>query len=408
MLQPVSLFIGLRYSKARSKSGFVSFITFFSIIGILLGVSALITVVSVMNGFESELKKRVLGIVPHIVVSSDKPIENYSDLIERAVQHPNVVGVSPIIESEALIQSSSSLKGVLLTGVLPVYETNSMVKLSTEFGEFEALNEPGYNLVIGRSLARQLSVNVGDDVRIVLPNQTRFTPMGRVPVQRIFKVAGLFNVGSQIDDSVAYVHLTKANRLLRTPVDDVTQLRFYLDDAFVAQQVVDDFASELMRYDVKVWQESQGALFSAVKMEKRMMWLMLSLIIAVAAFNIVSALVMVVVDKQGEISILQTLGLNRFAILKIFITQGMVNGLWGTALGTVLGVMITFNINDLLALMNINLFGAAYGSQQLPILFQLNDLAFIVIGALTLTLLATLYPAYRASKTMPAQVLKHE
>ncbi|QOL24476.1 lipoprotein-releasing ABC transporter permease subunit [Thalassotalea sp. LPB0316] len=408
MLQPVSLFIGLRYSKARAKSGFVSFITFFSIIGILLGVSALITVVSVMNGFEGELKKRVLGIVPHVVVSSDQAIDNYPTLINQAHQHPRVKSVSPIVESEALIQSPSSLKGILLTGILPDYETTNMISEHTEYGDFNALNKNAYHIVIGRSLARQLSVNLGDEVRVVLPNKTRFTPMGRVPVQRVFKVVGLFNVGSQIDDSVAYIHLAKANRLLGHPTSRVSQLRFYLDDAFVAQQVVDDFAEQLSDYQVKYWQQSQGALFNAVKMEKRMMWLMLSLIVAVAAFNIVSALVMVVIDKQGEISILQTLGLNRLDILKIFITQGMVNGLWGTFFGTLLGLLVTFNINDLLAVMNINLFGAAYGDQQLPILFQLNDLATIIVGALALTLLATLYPAYRASRTMPAQVLKHE
>lgn len=408
MIQPVSLFIGLRYSRARAKSGFVSFITFFSIIGILLGVSALITVVSVMNGFENELKKRVLGIVPHIVVKHDQGIDNYQQRIEEFLQHPNVKAVSPITESEALIQSASGLKGILLTGILPAYETQNLVAENMRYGALSQLAENSYNIVIGRSLAYQLNINIGDDVRIVLPNQTRFTPMGRVPVQRVFKVVALFNVGSQIDDSVAYIHLPKANRLLGKPLQEVSQLRFYLDDAFLAQRVTQTMSDALNGFDVQFWQQSQGSLFNAVKMEKRMMWLMLSLIIAVAAFNIVSALVMVVVDKQGEISILQTLGLDRLSILKIFITQGMVNGLWGTLLGTVIGLALTFKINDLLAMMNINIFGAAYGDQQLPILFKIDDLIFIIFGALALTLLATLYPAYRASRTMPAQVLKHE
>ena len=408
MIQPVSLFIGLRYSRARAKSGFISFITFFSIIGILLGVSALITVVSVMNGFEDELKKRVLGIVPHVIVQSTAPIEEYDKLITSFVEHPRVVSVAPIIESQALIQSAQGLKGILLTGIMPEYEQYNLVAHNMLFGKLSALDDTGYNVVIGQSLAHQLRVTAGDNIRIVLPNQTRFTPMGRVPVQRTFKVVGIFSVGSQVDDSVAYIQLAKANRLMRKAPEYVEQLRLYLDDAFAATSVGEDYAQVLAPYDVKYWQQTQGALFSAVKMEKRMMWLMLSLIIAVAAFNIVSALVMVVIDKQGEISILQTLGLDRLAIVKIFITQGMVNGFWGTILGCIFGLLLTFNINDILATLGINLLGGAYGNQQLPILFQFSDLVFIVVGAFSLTFLATLYPAYRASQTLPAQVLKHE
>ena len=431
MFQPVSLFIGLRYSRSKSRTGFISFITFFSTVGILLGVASLITVVSVMNGFEGELKKRILGIVPHVIVSqelsSSTPLKNvqrltnnqarfkaWSTLREQLLRQPHIMQVTPFLSSEALIQSSQNLQGVLLQGIVPEFEQANIINQSMVSGTLSSLSEQAYAIVIGRSLANKLKVTLQDTVRLVLPNQTIFTPMGRIPVQRKFVVSGIFDVGSQVDDAMVYVHSKYGAKLLRRKGDGIDQLRLYLDDAFNAEQVVEQLKSvtfselPLEKLTFTTWNDSQGALFSAVNMEKKMMWLMLSLIVAVAAFNIVSALVMVVIEKQGEIGILQTLGLSRVGIVKIFITQGMVNGLWGVTLGSVIGVLLTLNLNEILASLGINILGGGYAVQTLPVQLEANNVFVIIFSALMMSFIATLYPAFQASKTQPAEVLRNE
>ena len=409
MFQPASFFIGLRYSRSRSHSGFVSFITFFSIAGILLGVSALITVVSVMNGFEGELKKRILGLVPHILVTQTS--EHNSDWQTRRQQLlklNHVKKVTPYLEAEAFIQSPTTLQFVMMQGILPEYEKTNIVAQHIVSGDLSALDKKPFSVVIGKMLATSLNVSVGDDLRLVIPNKMIFTPMGRVPVQRTFTVAAIFDVGSQIDNSIVYVHSRYGAKLLRQKSGQFKQLRIYLDDAFEAKQVAQQIDKLSLGLDVSTWDNSQGALFSAVKMEKNMMWLMLSLIVAVAAFNIVSALVMVVIDKQGEIGILQTLGMSRSGIVKIFMTQGMVNGLWGALLGCIVGVTLTLNLNLITEIFGVNVLGAGYAEQQLPIDLQIIDVITIMVSAILMSFLATLYPAYRASKTLPAEVLKNE
>lgn len=424
MFQPISIFIGLRYSRSKSHTGFVSFITFFSTVGILLGVASLITVVSVMNGFEGELKKRILGIVPHVIVSdfngeksSDNSLYNkpWPALRDELLKQPHVLQVTPFLESEALIQSAKGLQGVLVQGIVPKLEQDNIVSTHMVAGSMASLAKQRYSLVIGQSLANKLHVNLGDEVRLVLPNKSIFTPMGRIPVQRVFTISGIFYIGSQVDDAMVYVDSRYGAKLLRRSGDGIDKLRLHLDDAFNAKQVVNTLESKqqknqqseiLQAASFSTWDESQGALFSAVKMEKNMMWLMLSLIVAVATFNIVSALVMVVVEKQAEIGILQTLGLARVDIIKIFITQGMVNGLWGVSLGTLFGVLIALNLNDIMLVVGANLFGL--GMQDLPIKLEWLDVLTIIFSALAMSFLATLYPAYQASTTQPAQVLRNE
>ncbi|MBL4764231.1 MAG: lipoprotein-releasing ABC transporter permease subunit [Colwellia sp.] len=424
MFQPVSLFIGLRYSRSKNRTGFISFITFFSTMGILLGVASLITVVSVMNGFEGELKKRILGIVPHVIVTQEPVTEKHSvkansfkewpALRLQLLQQKHIQQVTPFLSSEALIQSSVNLQGVLLQGIIPEFEKNNIINHHMLSGSLSSLSEQAYRIVIGRSLANKLKVSMQDTVRLVLPNKTIFTPMGRVPVQRNFIISGIFDVGSQVDDSMVYVHSKYGAKLLRRKGDGIDQLRLYLDDAFNAQQVADALSSNhkinspINTLAFTTWNDSQGALFSAVNMEKKMMWLMLSLIVAVAAFNIVSALVMVVVEKQGEIGILQTLGLSRMGIVKIFITQGMVNGLWGVTLGSFFGVLIAFNLNEILAIFGVNILGGGYAAQSLPVQIDVNNVVTIVLSALAMSFFATLYPAFQASKTQPAEVLRNE
>jgi len=422
MFLPVSFFIGLRYSRSQSRTGFVSFITFFSIAGILLGVASLITVVSVMNGFEGELKKRILGIVPHVVISQKNSVDksanstsiyqqsmiDWSTQRELLLQQSHVKQVTPFLESEALIQSSNQLKGIMLQGIFPEYEQHNIINTHMISGSMSSLSESAYNIVIGQTLARELDVRLGEKVRLVLPNQTIFTPMGRMPVQRTFIVSGIYNVGSQVDDLMVYVHSRYGAKLIRQKGDGISHLRLYLDDAFNAKQVARQLPIDKSKFQLTTWNESQGALFSAVNMEKNMMWMMLSLIIAVAAFNIVSALVMVVIEKQGEIGILQTLGMDRMGILKIFVTQGMFNGISGVLSGAVLGILLTLNLNHLLTFFGVSVLGAGYGNQDLPIQLEMSNVFVIILSALAMSFIATLYPAYRASTTQPAEVLRNE
>jgi lipoprotein-releasing system permease protein len=406
MFQPVSVYIGLRYSRSNHGKGFVSFITFFSIIGIVLGVASLITVVSVMDGLEREQKRRVLGLVPHILISSqDAKLNNWQALQAELVALPEVKHVTPFQESEALIQSKSALQGVLVHGIMPEYEQHNIISTAMESGQLSQLLDKPFGIVLGQALARNLNVGFGDVVRLTLPNKTLFTPMGRVPVHRTFTIVGIFNVGSQVDESMVYIHIKDGAKLHRKKGDGVEQLRLYLNDAFNAKAVITQLALKSPEFNYVSWQESQGALFAAVSMEKNMMWLMLSLIVAVAAFNIVSALVMVVIDKQGEISILQTLGLDRSGIVKIFITQGLTNGIWGVILGVTLGIILTLNLNSLFELLGVNLLG---GGQELPIALDSMNISMIVGSALLMSFVATLYPAYRAAQTQPAEVLRNE
>lgn len=408
MFHPVSLFIGLRYSRSRHGSGFVSFITFFSIAGILLGVASLITVVSVMNGFEGELKKRILGIVPHIVVENEQDkIKDWKALREQYLQVEQVNNVSPVIENEGIVQSYSQMKMISMQGIYPEFEQTNIVSSHMSRGQVADLAQYKYGAIIGASLARQLEVNRGDTIRLILPNQSRYTPMGRVPMQRKFTVVGIFDVGSQVDDSVVYIHAKAANKMLRRKPEDIRKLRLYLDDAFMSEEVINNLPNTLSSYKHTDWRSSQGTLFAAVSMEKNMMALSLFLIIAIAAFNVVSSLVMVVINKQGEISILQTFGMNRSGIVKIFVSQGMINGLWGAIIGGVLGVILTLNLNSLLSLLGVNLLGNGM-AQQLPVDLNIVNVATILSMAILMSFVATLYPAYRASNTLPAEVLRHE
>jgi lipoprotein-releasing system permease protein len=369
-----------------------------------------------------------LGLVPHIVISqtlgnqvnqADTVTPHWQKYRAYLLTQSHIKQVTPFIETEVLLQSqaqtSNSLQGVLLQGIMPEFEQDNIVNQNMTAGSLASLTTGKYNLVLGASLARKLSIEYGDTVRLVLLNKTVFTPMGRVPVQRTFTVSGIFNVGSQVDDAMVYIHSDYAAKLLRRKGDGIEQLRLYLDDAFNAQQVVKEIKANTFTNNLThmgtfksaqftTWDESQGVLFSAVKMEKNMMWLMLSLIIAVATFNIISALVMAVIDKQGEIGILQTLGMNRLGIMKIFMTQGMVNGIFGTLLGGIIGIILTLNLNDVLAAVGIKL----YGVQSLPVVLNGEHVVIIIFSAVLMSFLATLYPAYRASTTQPAEVLRNE
>ncbi|RCU52581.1 MULTISPECIES: lipoprotein-releasing ABC transporter permease subunit [Corallincola] len=413
MFHPASLFIGLRYSRARKGHGFISFINFFSITGVMLGVAALIIVTSVMNGFESELKRRILGIVPQVTIQAEdgSPIKAWPDLIEQSSTIAHVKGATPFIASEGMAQSRKTLRGAMIYGVWPEQETalstigNHMIS-----GELGWLKSGEFGVVIGRGMGAKLGVNVGDSIRLMVAEGSVFTPMGRMPSQRRFRVVGMYEVGADIDTFVVLIHGDDAARLTRKPIGSAEGIRLYLDDAFLADQTATKLTSLLpAKWQVDTWSRSQGKLFSAVKMEKNMMWLLLSLIIAVAAFNIVSALVMLVGEKRAEIAILKTLGLTPAGVQTVFLFQGIYNGVVGTLLGLIIGSAIVLNLDVLTPILNLPLVPApGLGNRSMPVEYQIEQVAMLASVAVALCIAAAFYPAWRASKIQPAEALRYE
>ncbi len=404
MTTPVPLLIGLRYWRARKDTRFVSFITLFSVLGITIGVAALILVSSVMNGLEGRLKGQILGAVPQLVIT---PGSASQDRLEADLATiPEVLATVPLLSSEALVMRGQQMGGVQLLGIEPAAERDYSPLASHMIqGRYDALEAGAYRILLGSQLARQLGVYPGDQVRVMAAKGARYTPMGRIPAQRTFTVAGLFEMGAQIDSQLALIHIEDARRLLRTP----PQWRLYLEDAFTAPDVGARLNARWQGLDpapvIADWRGDYGQLFAAVKMEKRMMAMLLGLIIAVAAFNIVSALVMMVTDKTPDVAILKTQGISRRTITGIFCVQGMSSALLGTALGLTIGLGLANHLQPLLQGLGIWLLPPG---QPLPVIIEPLQVAAVVLGALALSFLATLYPAWRASQVNPAEVLRYE
>lgn len=395
---PVSLFIGLRYSQSRKGNAFISFITLFSVAGIFLGVMALTIVSSVMNGFEGELKKRILGVIPHLVISaSDDDTARWQAPLLR---QQDVQQITPFLQAEALVQSPRQLTGVLLQGVktdaLPDFMQRALL-----LGNWQQFAGQRYAVVLGRALAEQLEVTMGDKVRFMLPQAGSYTPMGWVPRQRLFTVAGILDTGSDVDKLIALTDLADLQRLLGTTA--TAQWRVTLTEPFAAPELARQLAVDT-QIQVQDWRQSHGKLFAAVAMEKAMMWLMLLLIVAVAAFNIVSALVMMVTDKQAEIAILKTLGMTDRQLFNIFALQGLSNGVAGALSGALAGVLLCWQLNPILAVLGLQL---APG-MTLPIDIRIDQICLILLSAISLTLLAVWYPARRAVSINPAEILRDE
>ena len=411
MFQPVPFYIGWRYARSRKGSRFLSFITLFSVGGIALGVMALITVLTVMNGFEEQLKQRILGAFPHLLVEKRQSAEDWQAVQASLTQYPQVTGTTLLNMSDAVLQSPSQLQAVKLQGVDPAQETElGLIGRHMVSGELSSLEAGRYRVVLGAALAYRLGVNVGDKIRILSAERSVYTPLGRIPTQRKFTVSGLFEMRSEVDLNVALVHRVDAAKLLRLGKDQVRSLRLYLEDPFQAGELLAPLQQQLGDgYRVGDWREDYGELFAAVKMEKNMMWMMLSLIIAVAAFNVVSALVIMVTDKQTDIAILATMGLDRLRISQIFILQGLINGVTGTLIGLIGGLALTLGLNDILDLLGIKaLSNPVDPAAGLPMLFVPGQILAVVAGALAITLLATLYPSYKAARIEPATALQYE
>lgn len=403
----MSLAIGLRYAGSRRSNRFVSFISLFSTFGIAIGVAALMVVISVMNGFEGQLKGRILGVIPHVVLT------NTAGRIEAAPQGlpdlgklPHVVAHAPMLDSEGMLQSPGQLTGVSVQGIDPaLWPKDDILHAQMLAGRLDSLQRGEYQIVLGQGVANRLKVSLGDSVRLILTEGTRFTPFGRVPAQRLFTVSGIFGVGADVDSQVALIALGDAQRMLRLPDDTVGGIRLWLDDPFAADEVIKTALPDGLEW--QDWRRERGELFQAVAMEKRMMGLMLVLIIAVATFNILSALVMVVTDKEGEVAILRTMGMSESGIVKIFMVLGASSGVIGALFGGLAGLALSLGLNPLLDAVGLNLYMAAGGS-GLPVIVEPAQVITILLGAVLLSFSATLYPAARAARVKPAEALRHE
>ncbi|MCP3668045.1 MAG: lipoprotein-releasing ABC transporter permease subunit [Gammaproteobacteria bacterium] len=415
MFRPLELFIGLRYTRAKRRNHFISFISFTSMLGIMLGVVALITVLSVMNGFHKEVRERILGMTSHASIAAyDGNLKTWQAAMQLAGEHPKVVGSAPYVEAQTMLTNGKRVSGTLLRGVNPAMEDRvSDVGSHMLTGRLESLTAGEYGIVLGKELAIILGVGLGDKVTVVTP-QIRMTPAGVLPRLKRFTVRGIFEVGmGEYDRGVAIVHLQDAAKLLKLG-SGVTGVRLKLDDLFEAHIVSRELANQLPgSYRVSDWTYKHRNFFSALRTEKRMMGLILFLIVAVAAFNIVSTLVMVVTDKQSDIAILRTLGVSPRAVMGIFIVQGATIGFIGTLLGIISGIALAKNLEVLVAwieeVFQVNFLDPnIYYISRLPSDLHWDDVSMISIGAFIITLLATLYPAWRASRVQPAEALRYE
>jgi lipoprotein-releasing system permease protein len=415
MYHPLPLYIGLRYTRAKRRNHFISFISLISMLGIMLGIVALIVVLSVMNGFQTEIQARILGMASDATLSGPYgDLSNWRELLERVRKNKAVVGAAPYVELQAMLVNGSSVSGAQLRGILPKDE-DQVAELRQEMirGNLDDLVAGGYEIVLGQELAAYLGVGVGDMVTVVTP-QVSATPIGIMPRLKAFTVTGIFAAGmSDYDRYTGFVSLADAAKLMRLG-DDVTGLRLKLTDVYDAPRLSVDIARDLGgAYRVVDWTQQHQNFFAALRNEKRMMSIILFLIVAVAAFNIVSTLVMVVTDKRPDIAILRTLGASPARIMGIFMVQGTTIGAVGTLLGIVAGIALALNVEPIVAWIE-GLFGIhfldpnIYYISKLPSDVHVADVVRVSVGAFLTSVLATLYPAWRAARTDPAEALRYE
>jgi len=417
MFRPLPLWIGLRYLRAKRRTRFISFISAVSIIGIAVGVTALITVISVMNGFEQELRARILGMVSHATISSaSDSLAGWQGAVTLASEDPRVLGAAPYVEREAMLQGRArDARPAMLRGVAPGLEGKvSELPATMKVGALDVLEPGAFNIVLGSELALWLNVDVGDSVTVFVP-QFRTTPVGVLPQMKRFTVAGIFQVGLQEADlQLALVHIEDAQRLLRLG-EGVSGVRLKLADLMQAWDVARDLRDRMGgAYRVRDWSMDHAQFFRAIQLEKTVMFIILSLIILVAAINLVSSLVMLVTDKQADIAILRTLGLTPRQVMGTFVVQGTVIGTCGILAGLVGGVLLTLNLQDIVEAIE-RVFGISimppadvYYITGLPTALRAGDVTAIAIVAFVMCALATLYPAWRASRTDPASALRYE
>jgi lipoprotein-releasing system permease protein len=406
-------FIGLRYIRAKRRNQFISFISGFSLVGMALGTLALIVVLSVMNGFDREIKQRILSVVPHGFIDQTPRLKDWSGLSEVISSTPHLVAAAPYIGGYAMLSSKSNVQSSQLQGILPAVERQvSVIDEYMYRGDTSNLQAGEFGIVLGRILAHRLRVDMGDSVVMTLP-EISITPAGIFPRTKRFTVIGIFEVGAQVDQTLAMIHLNDAQKMFRYG-NSVQGLRVKVDDIYQAQSVMQTLQEQLGEsYQLTDWSKTQGSLFQAVQMEKRMVTLLLLIIVAVAALNIVTGLMLMVTDKRGDIAVLRTLGMTTKQVMCIFITQGSVVGIVGIFVGALLGCLLAISISDVIAavesLLGIYIFDPnVYFISQIPSQLRWEDVMLICVSGISMSILATLYPAYCAAQIAPAEVLRYE
>ncbi len=417
MFKPLSIAIGLRYTRAKRRNHFISFISLTSMIGVALGVMALIIVLSVMNGFEKELRTRILGMTSHaFITGADGTLENWQTLQSKIKNEPHLLASAPFVEGQAMLSQGNRVRGTLIRGVDPKLEGNvSSIgdKIIPGQGSFDALQPGSFGIILGKELAIAMGVATGDKITLITPHVSP-TPAGVIPRLKRLNVVGVFEIGmSEYDSSLAVMNIEDAAKLFRIP-NKVTGLRLKLDDMFQARQISRAILNTLpASYRAADWTYQYANFFRALKTEKIVMFVILLLIVAVAAFNIVSTLIMMVTDKQADIAILRTLGMRPRSIMTIFMVQGTLIGAFGTLIGIIAGVSVALNVPTLVAglehLIGYNFLPAdVYYISELPSDLHWNDVIVIGIVSFVLSILSTLYPSWRASKVRPAEALRYD
>lgn len=413
MFRPLELFIGLRYTRAKRRNQFISFISGVSIVCITISVMALITVLSVMNGFDYQMRTRILGAISHVTISGiGESIQDAPRALRIAAANPHVEGAAPYVEIQSLLQGRAPA-AAMVRGIDPAQEPKVVdIGQHMVHGKLDALTPGSWNIVLGQDLATQLGVSVGDQVVVAVP-EFRATPFGGVPRMRGFHVVGTFTMGmEQFDSGLALVNIQDAEKL--NSLTGPSGIRLKLDNLFNARPVARELADQLGQvYQVQTWEQANANLFSAISMEKKIMFVILSLIVLVAVINLVSMLMMLVTDKQADIAILRTLGATPKSVMGMFMVQGVLVGLVGIALGVSLGSLLSWKLPGIVKVIE-HVFHVQFLSpdvyyiSEVPSRLQWADVGWVALITFVFALLATLYPAWRASRTQPAQALRYE
>ncbi|WP_426149623.1 lipoprotein-releasing ABC transporter permease subunit [Pseudomonas sp. DC3000-4b1] len=412
MFRPLPLFIGARYTRAKRRNHFISFISMTSMIGLGLGVLAMIVVLSVMNGFQREMSNRILGMVPHATVVGNTPIDDWRPVAEAALRNPEVMAAAPFTELDGMLSYKGAMQPIQLSGIDPAEEGKvSIVASHVTQGSLGALVPGEFGVVIGDITARRFRLGVGDKLTLIVPELSG-APGGITPRMQRLNVVGIFKVGAEIDGSLALIHMADAAQLQKWSPGQVQSVRLKVRDLWAAPQVASAVAGSLGQgYHPDDWTHTQGSLFSAMKMEKTMIGLLLLMIVAVAAFNIIATLVMVVNEKGTDIAILRTIGATPQQIMGTFMVQGSIIGVIGTLVGSVLGIILALNVSQVVGwlerLTGQHIFTSdVYFISNLPSQLQWQDVLLVSGAGLVLSFLATLYPAWRASQIQPAIALR--
>ena len=414
MFRPLAIFIGARYTRAKRRNHFISFISMTSMIGLALGVLAMIVVLSVMNGFQREMSSRILGMVPHAMIQGVQPLDDWQPVAAAAMKNPQVLAAVPFTELDGMLSYKGAMQPIQISGVDPAQEGKvSIVADHIVQGRLQDLKAGEFGVVIGEITARRFRLNVGDKLTLIVP-EVSTAPGGITPRMQRLNVVGVFKVGAELDGSMALINAADAAEMQRWQPNQVQSVRLKLKDLYKAPEVSAAIVASLgAQYKADDWTHTQGSLFSAMKMEKTMIGLLLLMIIAVAAFNIIATLIMVVNDKGADIAILRTIGATPRQIMTIFMVQGTVIGVVGTLIGGVLGVIAAINVSAMVGwverMTGQHIFTSdVYFISNLPSELQWQDVALICSAGLVMSFLATLYPAWRASQIQPAHALRYE